>query len=1060
MFIKIVYLSRYLSSEIKKKADLYTLFNYIIVHPYYLTPKIKIGMKLKSLSKKLCAALLMATLSLAAYAQQKMIAGTVKDDTGQALIGAILQVKGSKNGTVTDVNGRFSINAGSQDILVVKYLGYQEKEENVAGRTSIDIVMLSNDQELEDVVVVGYGTMKKADLTGSTVSLRSDAITTTIAANPIEALQGKSTGLAVFTNNQPGEAPILRIRGSSSINASTDPLIVVDGFPLVDADMNDISASDIESMEILKDASATAIYGSRGANGVVMITTKKGAEGKSSVHLHANLGIQSPTRLTEVLTGDEFVSYMRQAYAQQGNGEPFPTEPTVTNVDWQDEALKDNAMTQDYGVNILGGHNGTRHMFSVNYYDQEGLVENVGFEKITIHNNLDQQVNNWLKIGSSMHVTTNRRTSHEEVLNDIYRYGWPTDPVYNEDGSYNVVRHGEAFNAVAAQNNERITRKNLRFLGNFYAQIDFNKHLNYRLNVGYDTKYSYNYRWTGNQSARAIDSGSTTGTGSHSWYRTRSKLMDNILTYNNKWGNHRLTLTGVYSWQDYSYNNSSLSGQFSNMALQAYDFGGASKESVTYASGIQGNRLISWTGRLSYAFADKYLLTATVRRDGSSRFGADSKWGTFPSVGLGWRASEESFLKDVEAITNLKLRASYGITGNQEIGNYRSLSRLATSDGDSNYTDGTSNLTGYYESVGNSKLKWERTAQVDLGFDLTLFDRANIIFDYYNRNTTNLLYEVPIPSTSGFSKVMSNVGEVNNRGFEFSIDGDILRTGDFRLFAGANFTYNTNEIVKLYGDVDQVIVYDGFTTTGLCGILRVGEPVNGVYARHSMGIIHNQAELDDYIARVPGAAGTAHIGSEMYEDMGETPDGQLTVNDAYCIGSVEPKYFYGLNLGFQFKDFTFSAYGQGAWDYASMAGAEDANANGTRWAIGYQNIGSYLLWANSNVRNLAGVPSRNAYEQMFNATTNPNGTYPCAGAKGIMLSDRTNGNWNYFILKNIQLSYDLSKLVKITGLSDLTLNVNLQNFVTAANHEGYNPENGDVSNPFPKTVLFGLSTKF
>ena len=1001
-----------------------------------------------------------------APARQITVKGSVVDENGDPVPGASIVERGTQNGVNTDIDGKFSLKVNEGSTLEVSFVGYTTQ--TLKAQPNVSVVLREDAELLEDVVVVGYGTMRKSDLTGSTASVKSDAITAVIAANPLDALQGRSTGVAVFSNLRPGESPTLRIRGSASISASNDPLYVVDGFPLVDGDLNDINAADIESMEILKDASATAIYGSRGANGVVMITTKKGAEGRKNLQVHANMAVNMRSRLVETISGQDFIDYMTKAANAQGSTNPFPNGYTVTDVDWQKEIIESSSITQDYGVSFDGAHGGTNYMFSAGYYDQEGLIQGTDFEKFTIHNNLQHKFNKWITIGSSMQLTTsnNNRVGSDltydmGLINDAFRWGWPTDPVYNSDGSYNIVNHGDWFNPVADINNKTDITKSVRFLGDFFLQVDFTKHLNYRLNIGYDIRNTNRYYWEGNQSAKSIGNDVSTGTGAHSWARKRSKLIDNIITYTNKWGEHRLTLTGVYSWQDYKYNTTSVSGKFADMTLQAYDFSGVDQSTLSASSDIYSNRLISWTARGSYNYADKYLLTATVRFDGSSRFGADNKWGTFPSVGLGWRVSQEEFLKDNSVISDLKVRASYGVTGNQEIGNYKSLSQLSTSTSSANYNDGTSALLGYYESVGNSKLKWERTTQVDAGIDAQLWGRMNINFDYYNRTTDNLLYSVPIPSTSGFSSVLSNVGKVNNHGIEASVNMDVVKTKDLTVNVGVNYTFNTNEIKELYGDVESITVTDGSTTTGIVSKLTVGEPVNAVYARHSLGIIKTQEQLDAYVAAVPGVAGTAHIGSEMYEDV--NGDGQISVNDCVNIGSIEPKHFYGITLSADYKGFRVSVYGQGAWNYASIIGAEHSNyMSGTahNLNVGFQDTGSYSLWVDNGVRNTLGIPSKDAYNDMFDATTNPDGNHPSAGAKGIFLSDRTNGDWAYFVLKNIQLSYNFSPLLKVRAVKDLTLNVNFQNVAAWANHTGYNPENGDVSNPYARTIMFGLSAKF
>ncbi len=1019
------------------------------------------------------AALTLSSLAGTAYAAQSAtpsplpqqqtksthVRGVVRDSNGDPLIGvSVVPSDNQKQGVITNMDGQFDIIVKGGTTLQFSYVGFKSQTVKVTPGGNYNIQLVEDNDMMDEIVVVGYGTMKKSDLTGSTTSLRNDAITSVMAANPIEALQGKSTGVAVFTNNQPGEAPTLRIRGSASINAGTDPLYVVDGFALTDGDMNDINPADIESMEVLKDASATAIYGSRGANGVVMITTKKGSKGKHNISVHANLGVQMRSRLIDTITGQEFIDYINAANEAQGSAKPFPSGYTGQFYDWQKGVIKSSALTQDYGLTLDGMSGDTKYMFSAGYYNQDGLLDCQGYEKFSLHSNLDHKFNKWFSIGSNMQLTTSRQDIlTNPVTNDIFRSGWPTDMPKNDDGSYNIIQHGEVFNPFADMDATNDNVKNLRFIGNFFAQVNFSEHFNYRLNIGYDVKNSNRYQFLSSQTAKGIQAGTTTSSGLHKWARQESRLMDNILTYSNQWGDHRMSLTGVYSWQDYKYRYSQMSGNFSNDALGAYDFSGADQASIKVASDRYSNKLISWTARGTYAYKDRYMLTATIRFDGSSRFGSDSKWGTFPSVGIAWRASEENFLKGNKVITDLKIRASYGVTGNQEIGNYQSLARLATSTSNANYSDGTSSITGFYEEVGNSKLKWESTNQFDAGFDLTLFDRVYLNFDYYNRQTKDLLYTVPIPSTSGYSSVLSNVGKVSNHGIEFSASADVYRTRDWKVTIGGNITYNTNKIKKLYDGADRITVYDGTASSGLARVLEVGQPVNGVYAYHSTGIIKSQADLDAYLEKIPALKGTVGIGSEMYEDV--NGDGKLSIEDTKCIGSIEPKYFYGFNVGVQWKEFKLQVYGQGAWKYASMSGSENYYNNGSKWAIGFQDTGNYAMWVDNNVKNQLGVPSKDGYHAMW-SESNPTGTAPAVGAKGVVLSDRTNADWSYFILKNIQLSYDFSKLIKTDLIKSLVFNVNLQNFVTSANHIGYNPENGDVSNPYGKTVMFGVNIKF
>ncbi len=471
------------------------------------------------------------------YAQQK-ITGNVIDQSGEPIIGASVIVKGTTNGTVTDFDGNFTLNAPAKSTLVVSFVGYITQSVT-ASSSPLKIVLKEDNELLDEVIVVGYGTMKKSDLTGSATQLKTDAITASVASSPLTALQGKSSGVAVFTNNKPGATPTVRIRGTGSINAGNDPLYVVDGFPLMDGDLNDINASDIESMEILKDASSTAIYGSRGANGVVMITTKKGRQNTKNCSINLATGIQIRDRLVDLITGQDFLDYSGL------------TNESGKWTDWQKEIIDKTAITQDYNISFDGSSGDTNYMMSVGYYNQEGLVEAQGYEKYSIHNNLTHKFNSWLTIGSSIQVTISKQDIFDNAVGEVFRSGFPTEPVKNEDGSWNVVSGSTAFNPVADMAATTNWTKNVRFLGNFFAEAAITKHLTYKLSIGYDVKNSRSYEYVSSESASNLAAGSSTGSGGHTWYKNRSKLMDNIITYKNQWGDHRLTVTGVYSYQDY-----------------------------------------------------------------------------------------------------------------------------------------------------------------------------------------------------------------------------------------------------------------------------------------------------------------------------------------------------------------------------------------------------------------------------------------------------------------------------------------------------------------------------
>ena len=570
-----------------------------------------------------------------------------------------------------------------------------------------------------------------------------------------------------------------------------------------------------------------------------------------------------------------------------------------------------------------------------------------------------------------------------------------------------------------------------RILGDVYAVFKPVKNLSFKTNFGVDIANQKNYQYYTSLSAAGIGSGSK-GVGSQSYYRKTSRLTENILTYSNSWDKHRLTATGVYSWQEYVYESLTARGSgFENDATGANDMSYASQESITIGSDKYSNRLISWTARASYSYADKYLVTATGRYDGSSRFGENNKWGFFPSLGLGWKVDQEAFMQNADAISNLKLRASYGVTGNQEIGNYKSLSSLNPS----YYVFDGVPLLGFVETIGNPDLKWERNIQYNLGVDLSLWNRVDLNFDYYQRHTSDLLYNVPIPTTSGYSSMLKNIGEVQNIGFEFNAHARIIDT-DLKWDVSANLSTNKNEIVELYGDVEEINL--GSSTAGIARYLKVGEPVNSLWARESAGIIKTQEQLNAYRE----IRSSAQLGEEMYVDHNDSKS--INSDDYINIGSTEPDFFYGISTNLSFKNFTLDIYGQGATGIS----AQENNSTG------------YLLYGENQIQNRNYLPTKYAYDKMW-SESNPSGTFPRAGAQEIYLSDRTNGNWKYFVLKNIKLGYDVSALLNdASWVKELNFYVNAQNYFTYANQRGYNPENGNTDYPFSKTMLFGISAKF
>ncbi|WP_455606741.1 SusC/RagA family TonB-linked outer membrane protein, partial [Bacteroides sp.] len=718
-------------------------------------------------------------ITIAGFAQSKTVTGIVIDKTGETVIGASVLIKGTTTGVITNLDGSFTLqDVPTNGIIQVSFVGYKTVSIPVKGQSAIKVVLEEDNETLDEVVVVGYGVQKKSDLTGSVMQVKTKDITSVTANNPIQALQGRVTGVSVVTNSRPGKSPTLRIRGNGSISAGNDPLYVVDGFPLMNGSLNEINANDIASMEVLKDASATAIYGSRGSNGVIMITTKTGGKDSKTLSINANYGFQMPGRLIDTMSHEQFVDYINSAFMNSKGITVYNEENPAPNIhtDWQRESINSCKPVQDYSLSLDGTSGDTQYMLSGGIYLQDGLLPSSEFDKYTFRTNVQHKFNNFLKLGTHMQYSYTESNMADlegaAALNGIWRDGWPTLPVYREDGSFAVPKDNPAISTLFGDgaywnpvaNYREVTNKSSvsRLLGDVYAEFQLAKGLTFKTNFGLDIANKRDYNYTTSK----ITTSTGYGKGGNGYTKMMSRITENILSYANTWGDHRFTATGVYSWQNYMYEDLSISGNgFINDETGAWDMGQASRETVDYGSDKYENSLISWTGRLTYAYKDRYLLTATARYDGSSRFGMNNKWGFFPSIGLAWRVSEERFLSGNKIITSLKLRGSFGVTGNQEIGNYKSLAQLKMD----NYIYNDGELQGFYETIGNPDLKWERANQFDLGLDLSLLNRIHITADYYNRITSDLLYNVPIPSTSGFSTMLSNIGSVLNKGWELSI---------------------------------------------------------------------------------------------------------------------------------------------------------------------------------------------------------------------------------------------------------------------------------------------------
>ena len=508
-------------SEIEKQTDYLFVYN---VNEVNLKRNVKVNAQNKSVAEVLNKVfegtdiyyamegkniMLMSKAKDGEAAQQaNKVTGIVKDANGEPVIGANVMVKGQSIGTITDIDGRFVLDAPKEAVLQITYIGYVSQEVNVSGKREINVVLKEDTETLDEVVVIGYGTAKKSDLTGATAQIKPEALTSSVVGNALESLQGKAAGVAVFNDNKPGASPSIRVRGSGSITASNEPLYVVDGFPLMDGNISDLNPSDIESMEILKDASSTAIYGSRGANGVVMITTKKGKSGTKNLSVNTSVGVQMPGRLANLISGEDFINFMNDGYKTQGSNIPFSGIPSTytTDTNWEKEILENSSLLQDYSITFDGSSNKTNYMLSTGFYNQEGLLKAQNYQKYTFHGNLQHSFNKWLTVGANTQFTYSIQDVFDSALIDIYRYGWPTENVKNEDDTYNISSMHNTYilypwNPVLDMNETTTQFTTNRFLGTLFAEMQLMKDLKYRLNLGVDLKNTRKYNYVGSESA-------------------------------------------------------------------------------------------------------------------------------------------------------------------------------------------------------------------------------------------------------------------------------------------------------------------------------------------------------------------------------------------------------------------------------------------------------------------------------------------------------------------------------------------------------------------------------
>ncbi|MGF6929119.1 TonB-linked SusC/RagA family outer membrane protein [Chitinophaga sp. W2I13] len=973
------------------------------------------------------------------------VRGKVTDADGKPVPGVSVSVPGTKQGTVTNDSGDFILSVLPTATLHFSMIGYKATDVAVNGRKTITVVITMENTALSDFIVVGYGTQRRGDVTGAIASVNTKTLEGTPIRSVDQALQGRVAGVTFVQNSgMPGAGSSIRVRGGNSINGSNEPLYVIDGVPVF-ADqgsdgtslnpLNSISPTDIASIEILKDASATAIYGSRGGNGVVLITTSRGQRGDSRVTFDSYYGSQQVLKKYSLLNAAQFEQLANEASVAENGPELYDLSKTPATTDWQDAIFR-TAPIQSYSLSFSGGDPKTRFLVTANYFDQQGIVRASDLKRYSLRANLDKDIRDNVKLGSSLtisNVRTNRVNSSSLFTMATTA---PNLPIYQPDGSYTEVNNqGAPFdNPVALIENYKNYNNVYRTLGNVYASIDIIKGLTFKTLWGADVSFARNDTYL----PQAVYSGSQLGgNAAVSTNQTFTWLNENTLNYTMNRDGHQLNLLGGFTQQSSSYQSLGAEAQgFLNDNLGTNALGNAASVQPS-SSSIARWALLSYLGRINYSFRNKYLLTLTGRYDGSSRFGKNNRFGFFPSAAVGWKLDQEPFIRDLHVFSNLKLRVSHGLTGNQDgIGNYPSLDLM----GKANYSIGGVNVIGLTPSqVGNPDLRWESTAQSDIGLEFGFFDnRLTFITDVYYKKTSDLLLYVKIPTTSGFSTSLQNRGQVENKGIEFTVNATPLEK-DLRWETGFNISFNRNKVLDLAG-AERLFAGQGPNQST---IVQVGQPLGTFFGFASDGIFKSKEEVD------ASAQKTAKPGDIRFMDV--NGDKKINDDDRVLLGNAQPKFSFGFSNTFSLKGFDLMVLLQGVYGNKLY----NVNTSTLENLTGLQNQSTTTLnrWTPENTN--TNIPR---------ATT----VKPTARSWDRMVEDGS-----YMRVKTVQLGYNLPQAnLQRIKLAALKVYVNVQNLFTITNYSGLDPEvsrygsdnvsPGFDSGAYPnaRTISFGINASF
>lgn len=997
------------------------------------------------------------------FSRNITVSGSVLDEAGDPLIGATVQQKGTSNGTSTDIDGLFKLSVPDNATLVVSYVGYTTQSIAVDGRTEITITLKENAEVLDEVVVVGYGQMKRSDMTGSVVSVGEAAIKKSVPTSIDQVLQGRAAGVNIQANSgTPGASSSIRIRGINSLNATNQPIFVIDGVVIDSATddessnpLSSINPSDIVSMDILKDASATAIYGSRASNGVIMITTKRGSAGNAIVTYDGYVGWQEMPEKYDMLNLQEYATHHNYRANELNLLDPSSAfvRPDLLGegTDWQDELFRKAFMTS-HNLSVTGGNEKSTYAFSGGYLNQDGIAVGSGFRRLSLRSNLESQLKSWLRGGVNFSMSETKQevgTDKNTIMSALQQQ--PTVAPTSADGSYDGpedvwMPDNPLGLASITTNNNRKTNFRL----NAFLEAEITKGLTFKTELSGDWNYNNYYYYMPDYQFGV----KTQDIRTSKWTKTNTKYWSwrNILTYNHTF--NKVHALNVMLGQEMSHSNwetqaSTATGFLTNTTPDP------SAGDVTSSTGIgykNANSISSFFGRAFYSYDDRYLLTATVRRDGSSKFAKGNRWGWFPSVALAWRASQEEFLRDIPWLYNAKLRAGWGSTGNQNVADWATMALLSYK----TTPWGTGVLTG---NTPAPELTWETTTSYNVGVDLGFLDnRIEFIADVYYKKTNDLLLQVQLPAFLGSagqgaaSNPWDNIGSIENKGVEFTLNTTNISNQDFQWTSNLTFSLNRNKVVSL--DTETATIEKTFQTGSYNHVVTrtvVGEPIAQFYGLKVIGRFDEPTDFyyhdaDGNVKQVAIPAGntiaesSTWIGDYIYEDA--NGDGVIDANDYQFIGNPEPKFTWGLGNTFSWKGFDLTLFFTGSYGgkllNMTRMNIEDprSNSNILKSSLNYAVIGKIDPDGPDNdYRNLHVV---NADKTIMPAVQKSN-----ANSNFTVVSDRFIEDGSYIRLQNISLGYTFPRQwMRKIHVENLRVYMNIQNVHTWTKYKGLDPEVG------------------